>query len=84
MRLCLSNVNVHVPKVTPHALDGSLAVLEDRSQVVTNEGSVKMDVDVEDSKVLPPVSGFQCSICSLNFSTRGNLTRHSRKFHEAG
>jgi len=84
-RLDGPDASVHLPKFIRVALpDGSFNVLDDRSQVVTNEEFVKVEVAVENSKGLPPDSGFQCSICSLNFSTRGNLTRHFRKFHEAG
>jgi len=77
--------SVHVPKVIPHTYDGSLDVLDDTSQLATNEGSVKVEIDdVQDTTVLPPVPSFQCSVCTQSFSTRGNLTRHFRKFHESG
>jgi len=81
----VSNISVRDPDTISLALpeDGS-KVLDDRSQVVTNDGSVKVEVDIEDSKVFSPVSDFQCSICSLCFAHRGNLNRHRRNFHEDG
>jgi len=77
-RLSALDASVQLPK------DGCTDVLDDRSQVVNNDGSVKSEVDVEDKTALSPVSDIQCSICKLTFSTRGNLTSHCRRFHVDG
>jgi len=68
----------------PKLLVGCPDILDAGYQLVTNEGSVKVEDDFEANSALPPVSNFQCSLCTLSFSNRSNLTRHSRTFHNAG